>query len=115
MLVAGQAVSALGTQMATVAVSYQVYTLTGSSPEVGLVSLAGLGPLLAGALIGGTIVDSVDRRRLLVAVAVAALAVSPQPPTGGGQRLPPSTPRTPTRRPGPGRDQEAGHFHGRLL
>ncbi|MCK9923830.1 MFS transporter [Frankia sp. AgPm24] len=76
MLVAGQAVSVLGTQMTTVAVSYQVYTLTGSSLEVGLVSLAALGPLLAGALIGGTIVDYADRRRLLVAVSAVMAALS---------------------------------------
>lgn len=34
-LVAGQVVSALGTQMTAVAVPYQVYQLTGSSLDVG--------------------------------------------------------------------------------
>jgi MFS family permease len=54
-LVAGQVVSVLGTQMTTVAVPYQVYKLTDSSLDVGLVSLATLVPVLAGSLIGGTI------------------------------------------------------------
>ena len=75
-LVAGQAVSVLGTQMAAVAVPYQVYKLTGSSLDVGLVSLAALGPLLAGSLLGGSIVDAVDRRRLLIVVSVISAAVT---------------------------------------
>lgn len=75
-LVAGQVVSVLGSQMTAVAVFYQVYKLTGSSLDVGLVSLATLGPLLAGSLLGGTVVDAFDRRRLLVAVSVVMAAVS---------------------------------------
>jgi len=75
-LVAGQAVSVLGTQMAAVAVPYQVYKLTGSSLDVGLVSLAALVPLLAGSLLGGSIVDAVDRRRLLIAVSAVSAAVT---------------------------------------
>jgi ENTS family enterobactin (siderophore) exporter len=75
-LLSGQVVSVLGTQMATVAVPYQVYRLTGSSLDVGLVSLAALGPLLAGSLLGGSIADAVDRRRLLIAVSVLSAAVT---------------------------------------
>jgi MFS family permease len=75
-LVAGQAVSVLGTQMTAVAVPYQVYRLTGSSLDVGLVSLTTVGPLLAGALIGGAMVDAMDRRRLLLAVSVVMAAAS---------------------------------------
>lgn len=75
-LFAGQVVSVLGTQMTTVAVPYQVYKLTGSSLDVGLVSLATLGPLLAGSLIGGPVADAIDRRRLLIIVSVAMAAVS---------------------------------------
>ena len=75
-LVAGQVVSVLGSQMTAVAVPYQVYKMTGSSLDVGLVSLAALGPLLAGSLLGGSIVDAVDRRRLLIGVSVVMAAVS---------------------------------------
>ena len=62
----GQLVSELGTQLSTVAVPYQVYQLTHSSLDVGLVSLAQLIPLVAGSLLGGSLSDAVDRRRLLL-------------------------------------------------
>ena len=75
-LASGQVISVLGSQMTTVAVPYQVYKLTGSSLDVGMVSLATLGPLLAGSLLGGTVVDAFDRRRLLVAVSALMGAVS---------------------------------------
>jgi MFS family permease len=75
-LVGGQFVSVLGSQMTGVAVPYQVYKLTGSSLDVGLVSLAALGPLLVGSLLGGSLVDAVDRRRLLIVVSVVMAAVS---------------------------------------
>jgi MFS family permease len=57
-----------GTQLTTVAVPYQVYQLTRSSLDVGLVSLAQLFPLIGGALLGGSVVDAMDRRRLLMVV-----------------------------------------------
>jgi MFS family permease len=76
MLVGGQLVSVLGTQMAAVAVPYQVYRLTRSSLDVGLVSLAQLLPLIGGALLGGAIADAVDRRRLLLAVELLLAACS---------------------------------------
>jgi MFS family permease len=81
-LTAGQLVAVLGTQLTMVAVPYQVYSITRSSLDVGLVSLAQLFPLIVGSLWGGSLVDSVDRRKLLLAVEalgavmVAALAVN---------------------------------------
>jgi MFS family permease len=55
-------------------VPYQVYRITHSSLDVGLVSLASLIPLIVGSLIGGSLADAVDRRRLLLAVeAMSAL------------------------------------------
>jgi MFS family permease len=75
-------VSVLGTQLTAVAVPYQVYHLTHSSLDVGLVSLTQLLPLLIGSLVGGSVVDAVDRRRLLVVVQLcmagtsAALAIN---------------------------------------
>ena len=65
------ACSAIGSQLGVVAVAYEVYRLTGSSLEVGLVSLAQLGPILVGALLGGSIADAVDRKKLLVMMGVA--------------------------------------------
>ena len=55
LLVAGELISVLGTQLTTVAVPYQVYQLTHSSLSVGLVSLAQLFPLIAGGLLGGSL------------------------------------------------------------
>jgi MFS family permease len=48
-----------------VAIPYQVYSLTGSSLLVGLLGLAELAPLLVTALVGGTLADAVDRRRMV--------------------------------------------------
>ena len=66
-LFGGQLVIMLGGQLTTVAVPYQVYSLTRSSLDVGLVSLAQLLPLIAGGLVGGALADAVDRRSLLLA------------------------------------------------
>jgi MFS family permease len=89
MLLGGQLVSLLGTQLTAVAIPYQVYELTHSSLDVGLVSLAQLIPLLVCSLYGGTVIDSTDRRRLLIRVEIllalcsAGLAVN----TDLGSRL----------------------------
>ena len=64
----GQLVSVLGTQLTAVAVPYQVYRQTGSSLDVGLVSLAALFPLIVGSLIGGSLADGMDRRTMLLVV-----------------------------------------------
>src|ERR1700752_3711982 len=69
-LVLGELISVLGSQLTTVAVPYQVYQLTRSSLDVGLVSLAQLVPLIAGSVLGGSAVDAMDRRRLLMAAQV---------------------------------------------
>jgi MFS family permease len=69
-LLGGQLVSLLGTQLTAVAIPYQVYHLTHSSLDVGLVSLAQLVPLLVCSLYGGTVIDATDRRRLLMRVEV---------------------------------------------
>lgn len=81
-LYAGQAVSTLGTQLTIVAVAYQVYELSHSSFDVGLASLIQFFPLLAFSLLGGSVVDATDRRRLITLVEAlmagcsAALAVN---------------------------------------
>jgi MFS family permease len=73
-LAAGQLVASLASQLTVVAAGYQTYRLTGSTAMVGLVSLAGLGPLLAGSLLGGPLVDALDRRRVLLATQVLLAA-----------------------------------------
>jgi MFS family permease len=81
-LFGGQLVSVLGGQLTMVAVPYQVYALTRSSLDVGLISLAQLLPLIAGGLLGGALADAVDRRvvllaaQLLTALCAVGLAVN---------------------------------------
>ena len=61
----GQGVSFIGTEIAEVALAYQMYQLTNSKLAVGLISLTHLVPLLTLTVIGGAIADAVDRRRLM--------------------------------------------------
>jgi predicted MFS family arabinose efflux permease len=67
-LITGLGVSVLGNQLTTVAVPFQVYAITRSSLVVGLVSLTQLFPLIIGSLLGGSLVDAMDRRKILIAV-----------------------------------------------
>ena len=82
LLITGQSVSLIGSQITLVALPYQVFTLTGSSLMVGLISLVELGPLIVLSLIGGAYADAIDRRRvllvtqILLAVMSAALAAN---------------------------------------
>ena len=62
----GQAVSTIGGEVGTIAVPYQVYTLTHSTAYVGLLGLAALVPLLTVPLVGGALADAVDRRVVLL-------------------------------------------------
>jgi MFS family permease len=62
----GQMISTIGSEIAVVAVPYQVYTQTHSTALVGLLGLASLIPLLVVPLIGGAIADAHDRRVVLL-------------------------------------------------
>jgi MFS family permease len=72
----GQLVSGLGSMLTSVAVPYQVYRLTGSSFAVGMVSLVQLAPLLVGSLLGGSVADAFDRRRVLLGSQLSLAACS---------------------------------------
>ncbi|WP_371615746.1 MFS transporter [Streptomyces sp. NBC_00454] len=60
----GGTISWLGQAMTALAISLQVYEITGSSFSVGLVGLFSLVPLVVFGLYGGAIADTVDRRKL---------------------------------------------------
>jgi MFS family permease len=75
-LFTGQAVAVIGAQVTQVAVPLQIYDLTGSSLLVGLVGVAGLVPLVALGLYGGSIADAVNRRTLLLITSVGSGLVS---------------------------------------
>ncbi len=72
----GLLIRTIGNQLTVVAVPYQIYRLTHSSLDVGLVSLAQIGPLLVGSLIGGNLADSFDKRRLLLLTQILLAATS---------------------------------------
>ena len=77
-LFVGQTISTFGSEVAAVAAPFQLYDLTHSTLQVGLLSLCELFPLLTLTIVGGAIADAVDRRRLLlvteVLLALVALA-----------------------------------------
>jgi MFS family permease len=88
----GTTVSAIGGQMTTVAVLYQVWQLTGSAAWVGVLGLANAVPTVVFGLVGGGLADTVDRRRLvllmtsgLVAVGVLLTAQAAVPGAGMGR------------------------------
>lgn len=73
---AGSALSTIGSQMTMFAVVLQVFTLTHSSLAVGAVGLAAAVPAITFGLVGGSIVDTVDRRRLVLFTSSCLAAVS---------------------------------------
>lgn len=75
-LLAGDAVSVVGTQVTAVAVPIQVYDQTHSTAAVGFVGLAGLLPVIVFGLYGGAIADAVERRRLVLGTTVGQTALS---------------------------------------
>ena len=76
LLVIGGLISGIGTQVTLVALPYQVFVLTGSSFLVGLIGLVELVPLVVVALLGGTLADRSDRRRLLLAAELVQAGTS---------------------------------------
>src|SRR5919108_845075 len=76
LLWSGQLVSPTGTQLRLVAIPYQIYVITGSSLDVGLIGLFQAVPLIALALFGGVVADRVDRRRLLIVTQIGLASCS---------------------------------------
>jgi MFS family permease len=72
----GQTVSVAGTQVTQVAIPLQIYQLTHSSLDVGLVGLAALVPLLVFGIWGGAVADAVNRRTLVIITAAGSGTVS---------------------------------------
>ena len=75
-LVIGGLISGIGTQVTLVALPFQIYVLTSSSFLVGLLGLVELVPLVVVALLGGTLADRMDRRRLLLVSQVVQAGTS---------------------------------------
>jgi MFS family permease len=69
-------VSFFGRQITIVASALQLFLLTHSSLQVGLLSLAQLGPVIAASFLGGALADALDRRRLLMVANVLMMTTS---------------------------------------
>jgi MFS family permease len=73
---AGSSVSALGEQFAAFAVIFYVWDLTKSPAAVGAISLAIAAPVIVLTLVGGSLADSMDRRRLALVTTTGQITVS---------------------------------------
>lgn len=72
----GAVLSAVGSQLTTVAMAWQIFVLTDSPFQVGLLGLGRAIPQITLSLFGGLLADAVDRRRLLIAIQVAQCLAS---------------------------------------
>jgi MFS family permease len=72
----GQLVSLVGTWMQTVAQSWLVYRLTGSSLKLGLVGFASQIPVFLVAPLGGIVADRANRQRVVIATQTASLILA---------------------------------------
>ena len=75
-MLAGQGVSQLGSMMRLTAIGWQIYVLTGDPLQLGFIGLCRIIPLFFLSFIAGTIVDAVDRRKLLMITEVIFLLCS---------------------------------------
>jgi MFS family permease len=69
----GRVFATVGFQMQSVAIAWQVYELTDSAFDLGLVGLAQFVPMLLFSLVTGHVADAFDRRRILVICQVVKL------------------------------------------
>lgn len=72
----GQLISLIGTWMQTVAQSWLVYKLTGSSLQLGEVGFANQIPVFLLAPIGGMVADRVNRHRIVIATQIASMVLA---------------------------------------
>jgi MFS family permease len=73
---AGATLSTVGGALTYFAITLQVYDLTRSPAAVGLLSLVSVVPMLAVGLLGGTLTDAVDRRKVVLGCACCGTAAS---------------------------------------
>lgn len=72
----GQLISLVGTWMQSVAQSWLVYQMTGSSLKLGAVGFASQIPVFLMAPIGGTVADRSNRRRVVVITQIASMILA---------------------------------------
>ncbi|MFH8519781.1 MFS transporter [Streptomyces gelaticus] len=72
----GNTVSWIGQGMTSLAVSLQVYDITGSALSVGLIGFCSFLPLVVFGLYGGAVADTIDRRKLGLASSAGSFVLS---------------------------------------
>lgn len=72
----GLVLSGIGSQFTTVAMAWQIYELTDSPLQLGLLGLARGVPQIGLLLVGGLLADAVDRRRLMMMTQIGQFVVS---------------------------------------
>jgi len=76
LLFVGQFVTFFGSMITHVAVPYQLYQLTGSTLQVGVLGAVEFVAMMCTALLGGALADAVDRRRMMVLTELGLLATT---------------------------------------
>ena len=72
----GLLLSSIGSQFTTVAMAWQIYELTNSPLQIGLIGLVRAVPQVAMLLFGGLLADAMDRRRLMMVTQASLFLVS---------------------------------------
>jgi len=76
LFISGQIISLVGTWMQTVAQSWLVYRLTGSSVLLGSVNFVGQIPLFLLSPVGGVVADRYHRHRIVIATQIASMVLA---------------------------------------
>src|SRR5919106_5830332 len=72
----GALLSGIGSQFTTVAMAWQIYELTDSALQIGLLGLARAIPQMGLLLVAGLLADAMDRRKLMMCTDIGLFAVS---------------------------------------
>src|SRR5919198_2975333 len=72
----GLLLSGIGSQFTTVATAWQLYELTNSPFQIGLLGLARAIPQIVLLLVGGLLADAMNRRRLMMGTQTGLFGVS---------------------------------------
>lgn len=72
----GQGISGVGTFMQTWAINWHLYSLTHTALSLGLIGLFRVVPIILFSLIGGTVADAWDRRRVMLFTQTSLAAVA---------------------------------------
>src|SRR5262245_65676030 len=73
---AGSFLSGIGTQFTTVAMAWQIYEITNSAFQIGLLGLARAIPQVILLLVAGLLADAMNRRKLLMCMEFGLFCVS---------------------------------------